>query len=47
MYFLTAVLNFVLSFLTTVTLGGKLLKILCQHRMYFFQNKIGWHMVNE
>jgi len=41
------VLNFALSFLKIVTLGGKLLKILCQHGMNFFENKIDWHLVYE
>ena len=35
-YFLKAAFNWALLFLMIVTLGGKLLKILCQHRMYFF-----------
>jgi len=26
---------------------GDLLKNLCQHRKYFFGNKLGWHLVHE
>jgi hypothetical protein len=34
-----AALNFALPFLRI--LGGRLLKILCHHRMYFSENKVG------
>jgi hypothetical protein len=46
-YFLMATLNFALSFLRTVTLGGKLLKIFKPAILYFFENRIGWHLVYE
>jgi hypothetical protein len=39
--------NFALSFLRIVILGGKLSKCLSQHRMFFSEHKIGWHLVYE
>ena len=47
MYFLTAALNFALSFTSTVTLDGKMLKIFMPAQMYFFENKMGCHLVYE
>jgi len=45
-YFLKAALNFTLSFLRIVRLGGKLLKIFfCQHKMFFFGNKVDYYLV--
>ena len=46
-YILKAAFNFAVSFWRIVALSCKLLKQLCQHRMYFIENKIGWHLAFE
>ena len=45
-YFRNATLNFALSFLRIVT-GWQTVDNFDAHKMYFYEHKIGWHLICE